>query len=265
MCRKSLYAFIILSGTFLAANAQESQVLYYMNLPQRHLLNPAFRPSNSFYLGLPAISGLNINVNNNFVNLSDILIAGQTDSILTFLHPDYNVEDFISKLKDKNYFVADFGIQLLGLGFNAGRDLYFFLDIIDRAEGNMIIPGDLIRLGLKGNEEYVGNTIDLSSLNANLKYYREFGLGFSKNFGTKLRIGAKAKLLAGIGAINVQNNSLRLTVNDDYTHSLDAEDQHPVFANSNVQKALDAYALCPEIHRYASYVSFCQNLSCASS
>ncbi len=223
MFRKSIYAFIILFGALISVNAQNSQVLYYMNLPQNHLLNPALRPSNSFYLGLPALSGLNINLNNNFVNLSDILITGQSDSILTFLHPDYNIEDFVSKLKDNNFLAADIGIQILGLGFSAGNDLYFFLDIIDRAEGNLIIPGDLLKLGLKGNEDYIGTTIDLNSLNANLKYYREYGLGFSKNFGTKLRIGIKAKLLTGIAALNIQNNSLGLTVNDDFTHSIDAD------------------------------------------
>jgi hypothetical protein len=194
-----------------------------MNLPQNHLLNPALRPSNSFYIGLPALSGLAINFNNNFVNLSDILITGQSDSILTFLHPDYNIEDFISKLKDKNFLGADIGIQMLGLGFCAGKDLYFYIDIVDRAEGNLVVPGDLLKLGLIGNEDYVGTRIDLNSLNANLKYYREYGFGFSKNFGVKLRIGVKAKLLAGIAAANIQNNSLGLTVNDDYTHSFDAD------------------------------------------
>ena len=75
------------------AAAQNSQVLYYMNLPQNHLLNPALRPSNSLYIGLPAISGINLNINNNFVNFSDVFMKGQTsDSIITFLHPDYNVD-----------------------------------------------------------------------------------------------------------------------------------------------------------------------------
>lgn len=223
MFRKLTYVFIILFGSLSSVYAQNSQVLYYMNLPQNHLLNPALRPSNSFYLGIPALTGLSVNLNNNFVNLSDILITGQTDSILTFLHPDYNIEDFISKLKDKNFLATDIGIQLLGLGFSAGQNLYFFIDIIDRVEGNLILPGDLLKLGLKGNEDYVGSTIDLNSLNANLKYYREYSLGFSGNFGSRLRLGMKAKLLTGIAALNVQNNSLGLTVNDDFTHSIDAD------------------------------------------
>lgn len=59
-------------------SAQNSQVLYFMNLPQNHLLNPAMRPSNKAYIGLPALSGINLNINNNFVNFSDVFMKGQS-------------------------------------------------------------------------------------------------------------------------------------------------------------------------------------------
>jgi hypothetical protein len=81
-------------------SAQNSQVLYFMNLPQNHLLNPALRPSNSVYIGLPVMSGINFNVNNNFVNFSDIFLKGQPkDSIISFLHPVIMLIIFWLKLK----------------------------------------------------------------------------------------------------------------------------------------------------------------------
>ena len=55
-----------------------------------------------------------------------------------------------------------------------------------------------------------------------MKYYREFGVGFSRNFTEKLRIGVKGKLLFGIAAATIDNKSLGITVNDDYSHTLDA-------------------------------------------
>jgi hypothetical protein len=55
-----------------------------------------------------------------------------------------------------------------------------------------------------------------------LKYYREVGLGFSKNFTDKLRIGIKGKLLFGIADASIDNKSLAITVNDDYSHTFDA-------------------------------------------
>jgi len=59
MTGKVKYILILLLAVFFAdVSAQNSQVLYYMNLPQNHMLNPALRPSNSVYIGLPVVSGI---------------------------------------------------------------------------------------------------------------------------------------------------------------------------------------------------------------
>jgi len=215
-------------------SGQTGQALYYMNLPQNHLFNPALRPSNSFYLGI-GITGINANINNNFFNLSDVLIHGRADSIITFLHPDYDINNFLEKIKRNNFLSGKVNVQLFSIGFNAGKDLYIFLDINERAEVDVALPEDIIRVGLAGNENYVGKKIDLNKLNAGLTYFREAGLGFSKMFGKNLRIGAKAKLLFGIAGFSLDNKNLTLTVNDDYTHTFNAD------LTANISGPVDFY------------------------
>jgi hypothetical protein len=97
MIRKTIYTLILLITTLITnTSAQNSQVLYYMNLPQNHLLNPALRPSNSLYIGLPVISGVNLNINNNFFNFSDVFMKGQKgDEVISILDPSYNVDAFL--------------------------------------------------------------------------------------------------------------------------------------------------------------------------
>ena len=203
--------------------SQNSQVLYYMNLPQNHLLNPALRPSNSFYLGVPALTGINVNINNNFVNLADVIMPDQKgDSLISFLHPENNINDFIKKLKTSNFISPEVNIQLLGMGFKAGKDLYISLDVTERIQGNFALPKDLFVLALKGNGDFIGKSMDLSGLDARLRYFHEFGMGFSKNFGNKLRIGLRGKLLFGVADVSMNNKSLGLTVNNDYTWDLNA-------------------------------------------
>jgi hypothetical protein len=225
MFKKSRYLLIFLLVLLLQdAASQNSQVLYYMNLPQNHLLNPALKPSNLFYLGVPALTGINININNNFVNFSDVIMPNQKgDSIISFLHPDYNVDNFIKKLKTNNFIAPEVNIQLLGLGFKAGKDLYVTLDVIERVQGNLALPKDLFVLALKGNGDFLGKTINLSGLDARLTYFHEFGMGFSKNFGNKLRIGIRGKLLFGVANVSLNNRSLGLTVNDDYSWDFNAD------------------------------------------
>ena len=214
---------LILVINITCASAQNSQLMYFMNIPQNHLMNPALRPSNSVYIGLPALSGINLNINNNFVNFSDVFIKGQPkDSIISFLHPDYNVDKFLAKIKPRNFMESESTIQLLGIGFSVGRDGYVFFDINERFDENIVLPGDLFKLALKGNEVFAGSRIDLSSLRADMKYYHEFGLGYSRNITDKLRVGVKGKLLFGIASAAINNKSLGITVNSDYSHVFDA-------------------------------------------
>lgn len=225
MIRKIKYILAaLLLVAALDSEAQNSQVLYYMNLPQNHLLNPALRTTSKVYIGLPVISGINLNVNNNFFNFSDVFINGVVpDSLVTIFHPDYDPEEFVKKIKDVNSLEAEALVQMFGLGFYAGKDLYISLDINERVDGNIALPGDILRLGLKGNEQFVGDKIDLSSLRGDIMYYREASLGFSKNFTSNLRIGLRAKALFGIASASIDNRSLGITVNDDYTHTLNAD------------------------------------------
>ena len=224
MIGKMKYIFIIvLALIFADSSAQNSQVLYFMNLPQNHLINPALRPSNSVYIGLPLISSINLNMNNNFVNFSDLLQRDQSKNlIVSVLHPDYDPDTFLAKIREKNSIEQEFTIQTLGVGFSVGKDSYIFLDINERIDGNIVLPGDLFRLALKGNSDFVGRKIDLSSLRGEMSYYREVGLGFSRNFTDKLRVGIKGKLLFGLANASIDNKSLGISVNEDYSHTLDA-------------------------------------------
>jgi len=225
MIRKEKYIIILILTLALGdLKAQNSQALYYMNIPQNHFLNPAMRPSNSVYIGLPCISGINVNVNNNFFNFSDIFMLNATgDSTISLFHPDYDISEFMGKIKEINTIEPELSVQLFGLGFNAGRDLYIFLDINERFDIDLAFPGDMLRLLFEGNEDFVGDRMDFSSLRTGINWYREAGVGFSKNITEKLRIGIKGKLLFGMANVSLDNKALNITVNEDYTHTLDAD------------------------------------------
>jgi hypothetical protein len=205
-------------------SAQDSQVLYYMNLPQNHLINPALRPVNSLYIGLPVMSGISLNVNNNFVNLSDILMKSRTgDSVISILNQGYNIDKFLSKIKEQVLIEPHFATQLFSLGFGVGSDGYVFVDITERMEANLILPPELFQLVLNGNKQFQGKRIDMSSLRGDMKYYREVGIGISKDLSGKFRIGVKGKLLFGIAGFSIDNRSLGILVDNNYLVKFDAD------------------------------------------
>jgi hypothetical protein len=209
----------------LGVAAQNSQVLYFMNLPQNHLLNPALKPQNSVYVGLPVISGIDLNLTNTVVNFSDVLAEGvkTSESTVPFMNPGYDVDAFLRRVKKFNYFDAQVSLQLLGVGFSLKDNLYLFMDITDHFQSNIVVPGDIFELAFRGNDKYYGTTLNLTALNADIKYYREVGVGFSKKFTDKVRIGAKGKFLFGIAAANVENNLLSINVADDYSHTFNTD------------------------------------------
>lgn len=218
-----LFAFmftVIVTGSA----AQNSQVMYFMNLPQNHLLNPALRQTNSIYVGLPALTGINVNVTNNFLGFSDLFVKGlEIDkNNLAFLQSDFNVDRFLGKLNNLNYIEPKVSLQLFGLGFTLKNGTYLFLDITDNADADIVIPRDYFRLAFLGNEQFAGQTFDLSNMKIEYKYYREAAIGASREITPKLRFGARAKVFFGITAGTLQNYSMNLTVNNDYTNTLQA-------------------------------------------
>ncbi len=218
---KPIFSALLLFS-FASSPGQNSQVLYFMNLPQNHLLNPAFRPTNRIYVGLPGLTGVTLNLTNNFFNFSD-LFTKRTEiskSTIPFLSPNFDKDKFLRRINEFNYFEPKFSVQLLGVGVTAGKDLYLFLDINDNTEVNLVCPGNLIRLAFLGNEQFIGQTLDLSDIKADINYYREVGFGASKYITPKLRFGVKAKLLLGLAAGSFQNYGLDLRVNSDYSNTL---------------------------------------------
>lgn len=225
MIKTRLFSFLVLILIVSASgHGQQQTTMYYMNLPQNHLFNPALKSDNAFYLGLPGISGVNVNFNTNFIGFTDVFRHGANgDSIISVLHPDFDTKGFLKKIKEVNYIATDINVQTFGLGFRAGKDLYIFFDINERIQEGISIPGDLFTLAFEGNEDFIGNKIDLTPLDVNLLYYREVAAGFSKDLTRRLRIGVRGKALMGLAAMSTDNRNTTIEVMDDYSHKMNTD------------------------------------------
>ncbi len=204
------------------ASGQNSHVAYFMNLPQNHLLNPAFRPSCKIFVGIPGLTGTNLNISNNFFNFSDVFTKGVKidNNSISFLKPGFDVAGLLSRVKDKNFLETGLNIQLLGFGIAIGTKNYFFLDVNERVNENLVLPGDLVRMAFQGIQNFAGKTIDLSATRIDVRYFHEVGFGFSRDVMPNLRVGAKGKFLFGVESLSGRANTFKLTVNNDYSTTL---------------------------------------------
>jgi hypothetical protein len=202
-----------------ASPGQTSRVMYFMDLPQARFHNPAFSPTDSLYIGIPVITGVGFSINNNFVGFSDVIMRGRSDSLITFLHPDYDKEKFLSKLRKHNSIDADMIVQLLGFGITLGRG-YLFIDINERLGMTSSLPRDLLLIAIRGNEGFAGKYTDLSSLAGGFNYYHEAGIGYSREILPGIRGGFRAKFLFGVAASTLVNRNLGVTIFPDFSHEI---------------------------------------------
>ena len=208
---KFFLLLLIYSAFISGLYAQNSQTLYFIDrLPQSSLINPAFQHHHNYHIGLPGISSINVNAKTNFVSFSDIFFRHpQSDSLLTFLHPDADIGEFKSKLLNMNSLSQDLGLNILSFGFRAGKSFFSF-NISERSSFKADLPRDLFLLGLEGNEQFMGVEAVLSDLGADLIYFREYAAGYSRRVNERISLGGRAKLLFGKAGLFLADTDMSL-------------------------------------------------------
>lgn len=207
---------ILFIGGFTAATAQFSNTLYHMQMvPQSGMMNPAYMPNYSFYFGLPALGGLSTNLSSNFIYYNDIIFKHPTyDSLILFLHPDADLDEFIGKLRDRNRLMPELSINTLMFGFRTGKSFFSF-QVAERSRLGASLPKDIIELGLKGNEQFAGRTADFSNFGIDFSYFREYSLGFATKINDRLQVGGRGKLLFGKANIQLENHAMSIYTDPD--------------------------------------------------
>lgn len=203
----TLFVFLFMG---IAVHAQVTNTLYFMQgVPQSNRVNPAYQPDCKFYIGIPLLSPARISASTSSLAWEDIVYHNpmQSDSLITFLHPLGNKEAFLNKLEPVNLVTSDLGTALISAGFRT-KVGYFSLDVVSRWDGNVYIPGDLAQLLISGaKEEEIYN---LDGVGTDLMAFDEISVGWSGEILDNLTIGARAKVLFGIGNIATKSSDLSL-------------------------------------------------------
>lgn len=195
-------------------SGQGGNTLYFMTgVPQSYLMNPATRPGCMSFLGLPLVSPLQLNVENSAFSLEDVIFP-MGDSLITFLHPAADKEDFLNLLSPVNYIDVNAATNLGSIGYRRG-DLYYTFDFTQRLYSRFSYNDDLFYLALNGNER--GDRFDFTNTNIETISYFEYAAGVSRILNPKLTIGSRVKLIFGSGNVSTSNKDLTLATDEDWT------------------------------------------------
>jgi len=207
----SLGVIILLSAPM---EGQINNTLYFMHgVPQSNRINPAHQPKCGFYMGIPLLAPLRVQVSSSSLAYGDIIYPHPTeDSLITFLHPLGDKEAFLNLLEPVNFVVSDLGTSLLSLGFRTGIG-FFSLDLTTRVDGSIYYPGDLARLAIHGTDD--GETYQLDGMGVDLSAFEEISLGWSGNLGENLTLGARAKVFFGMANLSTTSSALSVTTSQE--------------------------------------------------
>ena len=180
-----------------AVNAQQDHTLFFMhNLPESNLVNPAVPIKCKVYIGIPGLSSVHANYNNNSFTVSEMFYPQRVNDSLLI-----NPENIVSKIR-KNAFASD---EVHATLFTAGyrwNDFYLNFSVSEKQNFYTMAPGDMVRLAWDGNTQFRGQQMNLTGLRVSGSHYREYALGGSKQINEALRIGLKTKLLFGKGNVS---------------------------------------------------------------
>ncbi len=218
------------------------------SVPQTNTSNPAFIPDYQYHFGAPAISSVYGGFGTNGARYNQIFKATAGDSI------GINPSGILGNIKSSNNINAHSTQQWLNGGMK-WKDFYFTASVSDITESNIIYSDKLVQLGLNGNADFIGETINLDPLAIKMIHYREYAVGAAWNFNDQLNFGAKAKMLFGKSAVNSEKMDFELTTIDDY-YNLDVKTNFLINTSITANKYEEGDVSWSEYAFYGSNIGF---------
>jgi hypothetical protein len=206
---------ILFSSTALFAQTVSTDY-FLQNSQTRSSMNPAFRPKQG-YLGVPFLSDIGIGVYTNAFHLNNFVFERNGEHV-TFMHPSVSSADFLSNIPDHSYLDANFNYKLFTLGFYDKKNGFWTFDLGTRVISHGNVPKSLFELLKVGfsQDENKAIAYSIQNLRVSATGYAEAGIGYSKGLlDNQLLIGAKLKLLVGIGNLDLNVERLDISTSNE--------------------------------------------------
>jgi len=199
----------------VAIQAQNLNSAYFTEeYTYRHTMNPAFENEQSYFT-IPILGNLNVRTQGNFGYDAVILpnpLAGQAGqkSMTTFMNPYIDNGTALSGFSTgNNRIVGNVGITILSAGFK-GFGGYNTIELNSKSSFGICLPYELFEFAKNtGNKTY-----DIGDISGNALSYVELAFGHSRNISEQLRIGAKLKVLLGVGRADLKMEGMKADLKD---------------------------------------------------
>jgi hypothetical protein len=214
---------LLVFSIFELAGQQSGQLGQFENLPQVVYANPALRPTGKINFGIPALSNIYVNHNNNwFIPKNGLQVNGDGTAQI-------DTEAILDDIGDFADLTQGVGLELFHAGFGIG-DHYFHVRANERTRVRIQIPEDVFNFAVYGNlgsYEFEDGIMDFSDLDVDAIHYREYAVGYNYRLNQDFSLGIAAKYLYGMERIFTEESSLRVRT-DPETYALQSSGSYEV-------------------------------------
>jgi hypothetical protein len=204
MVKPVILSIIILLVSIPGVEAQQSNTLFFMHsVPQSNFMNPALQAECRWFIGLPVISSVHINLANNGFTVNQLL-ESQQEGIYSF-----DAENLVNRLARTNYISSELYTHLLTIGHKR-KNYYFTFSIRERDDFITFYPKDLFAFVWRGNTQFEGDWISLNGTGVQFNHFREYAAGVSQKVDDYRTFGLRGKLLFGKLNLNTRKSKIGL-------------------------------------------------------
>ena len=195
----------ILLSTILLASisvAGQENILYFLrNTPESNYSNPAhYTDKSKIIIGLPALSGFDISLNNSFSfrNLGDTKNGTFT----------INLDKFYSKIPQQNYMSENLTLTLFDFQYRL-KNRAFSFGVFENQLYRSGFDRTLIQLINEGNAPWLESSFS-TDIDLKFLHYREYAFGYSQSVSKKITVGCRIKLLTGFSTFNIKRMNIAI-------------------------------------------------------
>ncbi|MBQ9193063.1 MAG: hypothetical protein IJ156_05020 [Bacteroidales bacterium] len=228
-----LSALLLFLSSF-SAQAQELESGYFLGgNPYAFRLNPAFQSERNIFSIALGQTGLGAWSN---LGVSSLLYPNANGYMYTFMNDRVSASEFLRHVRSRNNLDLDARINLLTVGFWAGKR-YYTLDFNLRSLNALSIPEDAFRF-LKEDAGSKAASYDMAGLGFRSKEFLEAAFGWSKNYDNVFNVGFRVKALLGIADADVMAKKLSLSMSGE-RWEIQAQSELGISSAAGVKYGLD--------------------------
>lgn len=199
--RKVVFLFCLFVVTNLTA--QNKQLLYnFTDIPQSLMTNPGADVKYKWYVGVPFLSGISMNVGSSGFSAYDLFANDGVDF-------NTKLRSVLSKTTHNDVLSLNQQLELFSGGFRIGTEdnrSYLSFGLYQEFDFLSYVPQDIATLAIDGNKNYMGKRFNLADLSAKADLLSVFHIGIHKKIQDNLIVGARAKIYSSIfNASSVDN------------------------------------------------------------